>query len=134
MRTPENTRWPESANNTPSRSEVPAWDPSQVSSAMKQSIASESRDSLWKAQTLQWIIDWLNGLFPSSAKNSMGGNSGIVDAAKTFEGAKYKMGGQSKEEIDCSGLVVEAMKLAGTPIPDMTAADMQSKTPKISPT
>lgn len=60
-----------------------------------------------------------------------GGNSRIVDAAKTFEGTEYVRGGQGKEGIDCSGLVVEAMKIAGTPIPDMTAADMKSKTPKI---
>lgn len=62
-----------------------------------------------------------------------GGNSAIVDAAKTFEGTKYVWGGQGKDGIDCSGLVVEAMKLAGKPIPDMTAAQMLAQTDPISP-
>lgn len=127
---PRPTEWP---RNSSPRQEVPAWDPSQLSRVMDESLQKENHDSLWKAATLQSLIDSLNGLFPQSSVNSMGGNSAIVDAAKTFEGTKYVWGWQGKEGIDCSGLVVEAMKLAGTPISDMTAADMQSKTPKITP-
>lgn len=127
------TSWPAEWRYSPLKKEVPTWNPSQVSGALKWARAQEWREGAWKAANLQTLLSSLNSLFPAGAQNAMwGGNSAIVDAAKTFEGTPYKMWGQSKENIDCSGLVVEAMKLAGTPIPDMTAADMQSKTPKIS--
>jgi cell wall-associated NlpC family hydrolase len=61
------------------------------------------------------------------------GISNLVNAAESFMGTGYVMGGQGKGGIDCSGLVVEAMRKAGRPIPDMTAADMKARTPKISP-
>jgi cell wall-associated NlpC family hydrolase len=80
---------------------------------------------------LKAFNDW--SFWPSSTNNVMGGNSAIVDSAKTFMGTKYVWGGQGKEGIDCSGLVVESMKLAGKPIPDMTAAQMLAQTDPISP-
>lgn len=72
--------------------------------------------------------------FLTSLKNNRGrGNSGLVNAAESFMGAPYERGGQDENGIDCSGTIVEAMRKAGYDIPDMNAATMQSRTPRISP-
>lgn len=75
------------------------------------------------------LLKFLNSL---KGNNTGRGNSGLVGAAEDFEGARYVRGGQSENGIDCSGLVVEAMRKEGYNIPDMTAAEMQRRTPRIS--
>lgn len=76
------------------------------------------------------LIKFLNSL---NSNNRGRGNGNLVNAAEDFEGTRYVRGGQSENGIDCSGLVVEAMRKAGYDIPDMNAATMQSRTPRISP-
>lgn len=129
----------ESPQSVRNNREVWPWAPPIDNAASKQSRAAEWRGSVLDVATGQWLLNYLNSFLPSGTQNApswsnniMGGNSAIVDGAKTFLKTPYLMWGQDKSGIDCSGLVVEAMKLAGKPIQDTTAADMKSKTPTIS--
>ena len=45
----------------------------------------------------------------------------IIDHAKSFEGTRYKYGGNSKRGIDCSGLVVTAFMSEDIQLPRTTA-------------
>nr|WP_321231984.1 C40 family peptidase [uncultured Psychroserpens sp.] len=45
----------------------------------------------------------------------------IINYAKTFEGTRYKYGGNTKRGIDCSGLVVTAFNKENIALPRTTA-------------
>jgi len=55
----------------------------------------------------------------TGSKNTVVSN--IISKAETFEGVRYKYGGNSKKGMDCSGLVVTAFKSGAIILPRTTA-------------